>query len=116
MKKNIIKTNIINFKEKSFELATPLEISQALAQKLREQRLLKNMKQLDLAKASGVSLGTVKNFEAKSQVSFKNLIRIICALGLSAELENLFKIEINSISMLEKIEKLKSKNLRKRAR
>ncbi len=74
------------------------------------------MKQSDLANRSGISLGTVKNFETKAQVSFENLMRMICSLGLNNELENLFQIEAQSISDLEKIEKLKNKNIRKRAR
>jgi len=114
--KNYLKDNKTYFKAPVFQLALPTEICRELSNRLRAQRLFKNMKQQELAERSGVSTGTIKNLETKAQVSFENFIQIVCTLGLAGELENLFNVEAQSIADLEKIEKLKTKRLRKRAR
>jgi transcriptional regulator with XRE-family HTH domain len=86
------------------------------ARRLREVRLFQNIKQQDLADQSGLSIATIKNFETGSSISFGNVLRIITALGLTSELENLFLIQPQSIADLEKIEKLQNKKIRQRAR
>jgi len=114
--KKLIKSNKIDINYIPFQLALPSEICRELSSRLRRQRLLKNIRQQELAKRSGLSVGTIKNIETKAQVSLENFIRILCALGLAGDLENLFKIEAQSIADLEKIEKMKNKKIRKRAR
>lgn len=114
--KKPIKANKIAIKSISFQLALPSEICRELSNRLRKQRLFKNIKQQELAERSGLSVGTIKNIETKAQVSLENFIRILSVLELTHELENLFKIEAQSIADLEKIEKMKTKKIRKRAR
>jgi transcriptional regulator with XRE-family HTH domain len=87
-----------------------------LGQRLKTQRLAKNVKQQELAEQAGISVGTVKNLESKGQASLENWIRIIIALDLTQDLEALFTLKIRSISEMEKMEKLKSNKISRRAR
>lgn len=96
-----LKDNILDFK-----LSTTQEICQTLGQRLKQQRLLKRLKQQELAARAGVSLGTIKNLEAKGQSSLETLIRIVAALDLVSEMEKLFTLKLQSIAQMEKIEKL----------
>ncbi|HEY8272192.1 MAG TPA: helix-turn-helix transcriptional regulator [Pseudobdellovibrionaceae bacterium] len=99
-----------------FKLSTAQEICYELGQRLKTQRLAKNVKQQELAEQAGISVGTVKNLESKGQASLENWIRIIIALDLTQDLEALFTLKIRSISEMEKMEKLKSNKISRRAR
>jgi len=116
MIKSAIKANKINFKKSSFQMLIFSEIAMELSRRLCQVRLFQNMKQTDLATRTGLSLGTIKKFEAGLTISLHNFLRIVCALGLNSELEKLFLIQAQSISDLEKIEKLQNKKVRRRAR
>lgn len=109
--KNEIKVKILNF-----NLATHSEICHELGERLRTQRLAKNMKQQELADRAGVAVGTVKNLESKGQSSLETLVRIVFVLDLIQELDALFKVKIQSIAQMEKIEKLLNSQIRRRAR
>jgi transcriptional regulator with XRE-family HTH domain len=111
MTKIQIKDNIIDFK-----IATYSEICSELGMRLKIQRLLKNLKQQDLAAQAGVAVGTVKNLEAKGQCSLETLVRIVIALDLSQELAPIFTTKVQSILQMEELERLTSKKIPKRAR
>lgn len=100
----------------NFKLSTQREICLELGKRLKHQRLLKNLKQLELAKRAGVAVGTVKNLESKGQCSLETLVRLVTALGLTDDLENLFLPKIVSIAQMEEFEKLNSPKIRRRAR
>ena len=74
----------------AFEFSSADEIFTELGQRIRAQRLLQGISQLDLAGRAGVSHGTVRNMEATGQASMASFIRIVQSLGLLAELEPLF--------------------------
>lgn len=116
MQKKKLKDNKIDLNALAFQGYSFAEIRVELTRRLRQVRLFQNMKQQQLANQSGLSLGTIKKFETGSTISFENVLRIVCALGLNNQLENLFLIEMNSIADLEKIEKLQNSKIRKRAR
>ncbi len=99
-----------------FILSSSREICYELGQRLKAQRLAKNIKQQELAERVGISVGTIKNLESKGQASLEIWIRIIMALDLTQDLESLFTLKIDSISEMEKIEKYKSKKIPRRAR
>jgi transcriptional regulator with XRE-family HTH domain len=99
-----------------FRLSTVQEICQVLAQRLKTQRLYKNIKQEELAGRANISVGTVKNLEAKGQASLETWIRVLMALDLTQELESLFTFKSQSISDMEKLEKLKLRKSPRRAR
>ena len=69
---------------------TPNEIARNLAGKIRQQRKKLKISQQELAEKSGVSLGSIKRFETKYEISLQSLIKISIALDLDNDFENLF--------------------------
>ena len=69
---------------------TPNEIAESLADKIKEHRKKLKISQNNLAKKSGVSLGSIKRFETKYEISLQSFIKIAIALDLDNDLENLF--------------------------
>jgi len=69
---------------------TPTEITAALAQRLRARRKERKFTQAELSVRSGVSLGSLRRFEATGEVSLKSLTKLATALSLEADFEQLF--------------------------
>ena len=69
---------------------TPNEIVKSLADKIKEHRKKLKISQEVLAQKSGVSLGSIKRFETKYEISLISLIKIAIALNLDNEFANLF--------------------------
>lgn len=79
-------------------MRTPKEIQLYIAQRIRKLRKSRKMTLEQFAKASGVSLGSIKRFERTGQISLQSLVKIAFALGREEELEQLFEnVEIHSI-------------------
>lgn len=74
-----------------FEQKTPREIIKELVQKIQKRRKKLKISQADLAKRSGVSLGSIKRFETKYQISLSSLIKIAIALDVEDDFDDLFK-------------------------
>ena len=78
---------------------TPIEIAKGLADKIKEHRKKLKISQEVLAQKSGVSLGSIKRFETKYEISLQSFIKIAIALDLDNDIENLFTQKIyNSIN------------------
>lgn len=73
-----------------FEQKTPREIIKELVQKIQKRRKKLKISQADLAKRSGVSLGSIKRFETKYQISLSSLIKIAIALDVEDDFDDLF--------------------------
>ena len=69
---------------------TPNEIAKSLANKIKEHRKKLIISQSTLAQKSGVSLGSIKRFETKYEISLQSFIKIAIALDLDSDIENLF--------------------------
>ena len=69
---------------------TPNEIAKSLADKIKEHRKKLKISQEILAQKSGVSLGSIKRFETKHEISLQSFIKIAIALDLDRNFENLF--------------------------
>ena len=69
---------------------TPNEIMKSLADKIKEHRKKLKISQEVLAQKSGVSLGSIKRFETKYEISLQSFIKIAIALDLDNDFENLF--------------------------
>lgn len=69
---------------------TPNEIAKDLAEKIKQQRKKLKVSQLELAQKSGVSLGSIKRFETKYEISLVSLIKISIVLDLDSDFEKLF--------------------------
>ena len=69
---------------------TPNEIAKSFADKIKEHRKKLKISQEALAQKSGVSLGSIKRFETKYEISLQSFIKIAIALDLDNYFENLF--------------------------
>jgi len=68
----------------------PKALALMIAGKARERRLAASLTQQDLAKKSGVSLGTLKRFENLHEISLKHLLMIAVALQCAEGFDKLF--------------------------
>lgn len=82
---NILSMNIFLFNQK-----TPTEIIKNLVLKIQDRRKKLKISQVELAQKSGISLGSIKRFESKYEISLSSFIKIAIALDLDKDLDNLF--------------------------
>lgn len=73
-----------------FNPKTPNDIAHELVEKIKQQRKKLKISQIQLAAKSGVSLGSIKRFESKYEISLNSFIKILIALNLEQDLGNLF--------------------------
>ena len=73
-----------------FNPKTPNDIAKELIEKIKQHRKKLKISQAQLAAKSGVSLGSIKRFESKYEISLNSFIKILIALNLERDLENLF--------------------------
>ena len=89
-----------------FQLSTPEETALALSARVRTLRLGRGWKQSTLALRSGVSLGSLRRFESRGQISLSSLLKLASALGRLSDLDLPFQPpEAASIKELEDREK-----------
>ena len=69
---------------------TPNEIACELAKRIRDTRRKLKISQENLAQKSGVSLGSIKRFETKYEISLQSFVKIAIALDLDKDFDNLF--------------------------
>lgn len=80
-----------------FQKTAP-EINIDIAKRIIAIRKRRKISQKELAKRSGVSLGSLKRFEQTGEISLLSLTKISIALELDEEMENLFsEVPFNSI-------------------
>lgn len=73
-----------------FNPKTPNDIAHELVEKIKQHRKKLKISQVLLSAKSGVSLGSIKRFESKYEISLNSFIKILIALNLEQDLENLF--------------------------
>lgn len=95
-------------------IKSPFDIAKEIAQKARDKRLQLNLSQKTLSEKSGVSLGTLKKFEQKGQISLESLLKIALALGEMDQFEQLFTQGANIVPA--SLDALLVNNSRKRGR
>jgi transcriptional regulator with XRE-family HTH domain len=89
-------------------------IAKTISKNLKQRRLELNITQDELSHKTGVSLGSIKRFESKYEISLKHLLLIAIVLDATEEFLQLFtKKQYLSISEVINETKIKS---RKRAR
>ena len=92
----------------------PVAISKRISKQFKMKRLEANITQQELALKSGVSLGSIKRFETKAEISLKNLLMIALVVGSTDEFLQLFtRKDYKSIEDVISSGKVKN---RKRAR
>lgn len=103
--------NIITNNDFILDDFNPKVVASKMAQGMTSLRLEQNITQVDLAKKSGVSLGSIKRFESKHEISLKHLLQVALVLGV---LENFKTIAIKA--NIKSFDEMISKKKRKRAR
>jgi len=83
--------------------ATEQEVRHELGKRLRAKRLALGLAQADLSLRSGVGISTIKLIESQGQSTLENFVRVLIALGLVGELQNLFEYKPLSIAMMERM-------------
>ena len=86
----------------TFILATPSEVQRELGSRLRMQRLNQGLPQKELGAKAGLSLGAIRKLERDGSSSLDTLIKVVHALGLITELDELFRLKALSIAQMEK--------------
>ena len=71
-------------------LKSASEINTDIAKRMAGIRKRRKISQEELAKRSGVSLGSLKRFEQTGDISLISLTKLAMALGLEDELDDLF--------------------------
>ncbi len=64
---------------------------EALGQRARQLRLLRNYQQRELATRAGVTKGTIQRFEVTGRASTESLLRIAVALAAEEPISRLFE-------------------------
>ena len=96
-----------------YTILSPSEISEDLANRLKQRRLARNLTQVGLAARSGVPLGTLKKFEGSGSISLVSFIRLLVSLDEQAGLERLLERNTQAATLDELVSKPK---VRKRGR
>jgi transcriptional regulator with XRE-family HTH domain len=92
----------------------PSTIAKRISHNMKQRRLDLNFTQEVLSEKSGVSLGSLKRFEAISEISLKSLLQLAISLNATELFNDLFKIEKSE--RIDDILKQKREIHRKRAR
>jgi transcriptional regulator with XRE-family HTH domain len=80
----------------------PFDVLKELAEKHKVLRKQAGLSQSELAKRSGVSLGSIKRFELTGQISLESLLKSIQILNRLTD----FELILNSNENLKNIDKL----------
>ena len=87
---------------------TPAKVMQELVTKTQQLRKQNGVSQLELAKRSGVSFGSVKRFETTGQISLESLLKIAYFFNRLEDFTEVFKVNED----LKNVEKLFSDKTR----
>lgn len=71
-------------------LKSPNDVNKDIAKRMKDRRKEKKLSQVELSAKSNVSLGSIKRFETKGEISLSSLIKIAFALGCEDDFDNLF--------------------------
>jgi transcriptional regulator with XRE-family HTH domain len=71
-------------------LYTPAELTREVGERAKALRLSLDLRQEDLARMAGVSVTTVKRFEATGQATFELVVRLLVALRAENAIGELF--------------------------
>jgi transcriptional regulator with XRE-family HTH domain len=85
---NILATN------EYFEISSPPYLAHTIASHFKTKRMEINLSQEELARRSGVSLGSLKRFESLHQISLKNLLKLAVVLNSTGEFLSLLQTGI----------------------
>jgi len=97
-----------------FSLLTPEQVSQTLAGRIKALRLARGWKQATLAERSGVSLASLRRFEATGLASLQHLLALAFALNRLDDFDAL--LQAARASSLAELEAAETPPTRRRGR
>ena len=68
------------------------ELLAELGRRAKEVRIVRNLRQQELALRAGLSPGTLQRFECTGKTSMENALRVATALGVEHAFEQLFAL------------------------
>lgn len=93
----------------------PGEIVKLLCERLRQERIARQMTQSEVAARAGVGVNTVSNLESGKNIGFESVVRVAMVLGRLQELEQLFQPKLESLDDLRRYEEsLNRQRIKKR--
>jgi transcriptional regulator with XRE-family HTH domain len=81
----------------------PSDVLRELAERFRAARKRANLTQTTLAERSGISLGSIKRFEATGQVSLESLLKLSLVVGRLPDFDGLFQTQGEDYHMIERL-------------
>ena len=106
----LLTDNILSENKFQVDDYNPVAIAKTISKQFKDRRLEQNVTQEALAQKSGVSLGSIKRFETKAEISLKNLLMLAVVLNTTSEFFELFsKKQYNSIAEIVAEKKQKSR-------
>jgi transcriptional regulator with XRE-family HTH domain len=85
----------------ALNLYTETELLAELGNRLRDQRLRRNLLQKTLAEKAGISVSALKKLEGQGSGSLENFMKVVYALRLEKELQPLFALRPLTIAQME---------------
>lgn len=92
-------------------LASPRDIQDGIAERLKQRRIAENLTQKELAAKAGISYSAIRNFERTAEGSFEALIKVAFALGAETEFETLFPAPV-ALTLADFVDKPKRQRVR----
>lgn len=96
------------------KLMSPSDIMEKFVEGIEKQRVRKNMTQVDLYKAAGMSAKSYANYMSSKNTKFENIIKLMIALDMTSKLDLL--LEQEKYISLDEIRNQKNQKVRKRVR
>ncbi len=96
------------------EFMSPYDILEKFVDVIEKQRVRKNMTQVELYKAAGMSSKSYANFMHNKTTKFENIINLMIALDMTSKLELL--LEQEKYTSLDEIRDQKMDKVKKRVR
>lgn len=89
----------------NFSFSKPDEVVSLLGERLRNERLVQQMTQSEVASRAGIGVNTLSNLEAGKNVGIESMIRVAMVLGRIKEIEALFLPKLENIDDIMRYEK-----------
>jgi len=96
------------------EMMTPYDIMEKFVDIIEKERVRKDMTQVDLYKAAGMSAKSYANFMSNKTTKFENIINIMIVLDMTSKLKLL--LEQEKYTSINEIRNQKMHKERKRVR
>jgi transcriptional regulator with XRE-family HTH domain len=99
-----------------FNLNNPHSVMDSLKDRFKQKRLRLDFTQQGLSTRSGVSLGSLKRFEATGLISVDKLLKLSLVLGCLDDFKHICDAKPQKINSIDDLLKIKKRRLKKTTR